>query len=395
MAIGEVGSVFDGPHATPKTVDEGPIFLSISTLQDGVVNLDETRHVTPEDFAKWTRRVTPQAGDVVFSYETRLGQIAVIPEDLECCLGRRMGLVRFRDGLVTPRFFAYQYLSPPFRQFLETRTIHGATVDRISIKEFPSFRITVPPVAEQGRIVGILDEVFEGIATAQTNADRNLQNAEALFQGYLQSIFQQECEDWVPKRLADISRINYGYTESSSNEKVGPKFLRITDIQNDRVDWDSVPYCSIDSNDFPKYQLSDGDIVFVRTGSTTGKSFLVTDPPEAVFASYLIRVQVNVNELLPGFVNLFFKTTSYWESIWSGVSGSAQGGFNATKLGELVLSYPRSQGEQLSIVQRADEMVRETQRLQAIHRRKLAALEELRKSLLHEAFTGRLGARVA
>jgi type I restriction enzyme S subunit len=95
--IGEVAEIFDGPHATPKTVDAGPVFLGISALQDGKVNLGETRHVTPEDFRQWTRRVKPQTDDVVFSYETRLGQAALIPAGLECCLGRRMGLAQLRQ----------------------------------------------------------------------------------------------------------------------------------------------------------------------------------------------------------------------------------------------------------------------------------------------------------
>lgn len=97
---------------------------------------------------------------------------------------------------------------------------------------------------------------------------------------------------WETKELAAVSAINYGYTESASSNPVGPRFLRITDIQDDCVNWDSVPYCKIESADLPKYRLASGDIVFARTGATTGKSFLVDEPPEAVFASYLIRLRL-------------------------------------------------------------------------------------------------------
>src|SRR3974390_1153872 len=99
-------------------------------------------------------------------------------------------------------------------------------------------------------------------------------------------------DGWQTKRLADVSTISYGYTESANIEPVGPRFLRITDIQGDRVDWESVPYCKIDSTELARYQLASGDIVFARTGGTTGKSFLVNEPPKAVFASYLIRLRV-------------------------------------------------------------------------------------------------------
>lgn len=161
VPIGDVANVFDGPHATPKTVNEGPIFLGISALRDGQINLGETRHVTTDDFQQWTRRVKPQAGDVVFSYETRLGQAAIIPEGLECCLGRRMGLVRVEDKRLTPRYFVYQYISPPFREFLNNHTVRGATVDRILLKEFPLFPIFLPKIEEQVRLADSFDNLRE------------------------------------------------------------------------------------------------------------------------------------------------------------------------------------------------------------------------------------------
>jgi type I restriction enzyme S subunit len=161
VPIAEVAEVFDGPHATPKTVDAGPVFLGISALQDGLVNLEETRHVTQHDFKKWTRRVMPQPNDVVFSYETRLGQAAIIPKGLECCLGRRMGLVRLDRKRMNPRFFVYQYVSPPFRRFLDSKTVRGATVDRISIKEFPGFPVFAPPLADQERMADKFESLRE------------------------------------------------------------------------------------------------------------------------------------------------------------------------------------------------------------------------------------------
>jgi hypothetical protein len=154
IPIGEVAEVFDGPHATPKTVEVGPIFLGISALQDGKINLGETRHVTPEDFKRWTRRVRPQADDVVFSYETRLGQAAIIPSGIDCCLGRRMALVRTDRKLLDPHFLVYQYISPSFRAFLSSRTVRGATVDRIAGVPIISYRL-----AELERAAGFGDSV--------------------------------------------------------------------------------------------------------------------------------------------------------------------------------------------------------------------------------------------
>jgi type I restriction enzyme, S subunit len=160
--------------------------------------------------------------------------------------------------------------------------------------------------------------------------------------------------DWEVKALGDVSAIGYGYTESASDEPVGPKFLRITDIQDDQVSWDDVPYCKIETSNLPRFRLASGDIVFARTGATTGKSYLVTNPPEAVFASYLIRLRLRHSMLLPEFVSYFFQTAAYWRSIKEGSSGSAQGGFNATKLGALSIPIPPV-SEQRRIVGILDE----------------------------------------
>ena len=86
--------IYDGPHATPKKTTSGPVFLGISNLADGRLDPSNTEHLAEEDYRLWTRRVRPESGDIVFSYETRIGQAAVIPEGLRCCLGRRMGLLR-------------------------------------------------------------------------------------------------------------------------------------------------------------------------------------------------------------------------------------------------------------------------------------------------------------
>lgn len=98
-------------------------------------------------------------------------------------------------------------------------------------------------------------------------------------------------EGWEWSTLKEIvSSITYGHTASATDEPVGPRFLRITDIQNGRVNWDTVPYCKCD--DLNKYALKNGDIVIARTGATTGKSFLIGDLAErSVFASYRIRLE--------------------------------------------------------------------------------------------------------
>ncbi len=132
-----------------------------------------------------------------------------------------------------------------------------------------------------------------------------------------------------------VDSIEYGYTASACPEKIGPHFLRITDIQDNHVNWARVPYCDCPKNGASRYRLQAGDLVFARTGATTGKSYLIEDlPEEAVFASYLIRVRPSaVTD--PKFLSYFFKSSHYWHQINENATGAIQPSVNGTKLSRL------------------------------------------------------------
>ena len=175
--------------------------------------------------------------------------------------------------------------------------------------------------------------------------------------------------------------IDYGFTASATAQPVGPKFLRITDIQNGAVDWNTVPFCKCANGDTKQYALKSGDIVFARTGATTGKSFLVRECPDgAVFASYLIRVRPG-KELHPGFLAYFFNTPRYWQQITKHSTGSTQPGVNSTKLKELIVPVPplAEQKRIAAILDQADAVRRKRQ-----HALQLA--DDFPSSLFYEMF---------
>ena len=338
----------------------------------------------PEELAKYT----VSKGDVVICEGGYPGRAAIWDQDEPIYFQKALHRVRFHEP-ERSKWFLYYLLSRDLDGTLK-KHFNGAGIQHFTGEALAKFELPVPPLADQQRIVSILDDAFESIATAKANAEQNLRNARALFESHLQSVFTRRGAGWVEKRLGDLPRIKYGYTESASSEAVGPHFLRITDLQEGGVDWRTVPFCPIAESDLPKYKLADGDIVFARTGATTGKSYLVSNPPESVFASYLIRVQLTDKALLPRFVNLYFQTHSYWETIRAGLSGSAQGGFNATKLAELVIPFPKLASEQMSVVARLDQLAAETQRLAVVYQKRLESLDALKRSLLHQAFSGQL-----
>jgi type I restriction enzyme, S subunit len=126
----------------------------------------------------------------------------------------------------------------------------------------------------------------------------------------------------------------YGFTASASSAAVGPRFVRITDLQDGRIEWECVPYCECGEPD--KYRLGENDLLFARTGATTGKTVLVTDPEESVFASYLIRVRPR-RDVLPEYLYAFFQSDVYWAQLIDEKEGSAQPNCNGAKLSAITI----------------------------------------------------------
>ncbi len=145
---------------------------------------------------------------------------------------------------------------------------------------------------------------------------------------------------WVWTTVSDISKsILYGVSESAKSTGKY-KLLRITDIQNNQVDWDTVPFTNFDANKVSSYILCNGDILFARTGATVGKSYLIKKlTQKAIYASYLIRVQT-FNLVIPEYVKLFFESDYYWAQIELNSVGIGQPNVNGTILGSLNIPLP-------------------------------------------------------
>lgn len=391
--LGEVSEYFNGLTYSPKDVsDKGTIVLRSSNIQNDELDFSDLVRVN----VNIKERLFLKEGDILMC--SRNGSQRLV--------GKTAPILNLQEPMTFGTFMMIirsefsSYLLWFFKTDEFKKQISGGEntmINQVTRYMLDEIEIPLPPLPEQQRIVSILDECFAAIAKAKSNAEQNLKNAKELFESYLQGVFDGSTssptkrEGWEEKKLGEVSRINYGYTEKASFDEVGPKFLRITDIQENGVDWDTVPYCKCSDKDIPKYKLETGDIVFARTGATTGKSYLIDNPPNSVFASYLIRLRMNsINEFIPEFISYFFQTKTYWDKINAGISGSAQGGFNATKLGELEFHFPKSKEDQQTIVRQLDALRAQTQKLEAIYQQKLLNLEELKKSLLQKAFSGEL-----
>lgn len=149
--------LYDGPHATPPVSNEGAIFLGISNItEDGRLDLSDIKYISEDDFPRWTKRVLPCGGDIVFSYEATLNRYAIIPDGFHGCLGRRMALIRPNNEKALGKYLYYYFFSEQWRKTIAENTVMGATVDRIPLIKFPDFPISLPDLNTQRKIADIL-----------------------------------------------------------------------------------------------------------------------------------------------------------------------------------------------------------------------------------------------
>ena len=223
----------------------------------------------------------------------------------------------------------------------------------------------------------------ENTESTEATVMNSVENPHDLPDDFQMTEFGPLPKEWRVVRLGEVvEKPQYGFTAAAQRDPVGPKMMRITDIQDGNVNWNAVPYCECGNDDIPKYLLEAGDILFARTGSV-GKAFLVSSVLEpSIFASYLIRVRVDRTRLDPQFAFLFMQSAAYWSQIASQTHGAVQPNINATQLRSLLLPLPPLP-EQRAIA----HVLRTVQRAKEVTEGVIAALKELKKSLMQHLFT--------
>jgi type I restriction enzyme S subunit len=273
-----------------------------------------------------------------------------------------------------------------------TDAITGAAQPQITRTSLMPLVISFPEsLAEQQRIVGILDEAFAGIARAKANAEQNLQNARALFESHLQAVFSQRGEGWVETTVgAEIRFIDYRGKTPVKTE-IGIRLITAKNVKMGYLQESPMEYIAADNYEswmtrgIPKK----GDVLFTTEAPLANVAQLDTDEKVA-FAQRIIIMQPNAEKLDCTFLKYLLLSQPVQERIRSKGTGATVQGIKASLLKTIEISFPISLQEQRRIVAQLDALALETRSLAAIYERKLAALEELKKSLLHQAFSGEL-----
>ena len=232
-------------------------------------------------------------------------------------------------------------------------------------KKFPlDMQKAILGQAIQGKLVeqraeeGTGQELFEAI---QVEKKKLIDEGKLKKQKALPDIIEDEIpfeipETWKWVRLGELSKsVQYGYNAPAKN-KGRIKMVRISDIQDDSVCWDTVPYCDIREEEIEQYLLKNNDILFARTGGTVGKSFLVKNINEnAIYAGYLIRTQYGKN-IVPQFLKYFMGSELYWSQLRIGTIATAQPNCNGQTLSKMILPLPPL-AEQTRIVEKIEELL--------------------------------------
>jgi type I restriction enzyme S subunit len=281
-----------------------------------------------------------------------------------------------------------------FDQF--DRLAAGSTVRNLNIGLAKSVEIPVPPLPEQQRIVGLLDEAFEGLATAKANAEKNLLNARAIFESHLQSVFTQRGPGWVDRTLGAEIDLLAGFAFKSAQYTIDEddiRLLRGDNIIQGCLRWDDVKrWPADDIGDYERYQLEEGDVVlamdrpWVKAGLK--HATISADDLPCLLVQRTARLRGGAN-LDNRFLKLLIGSEAFTSHILGVQTGIGVPHISGQQIKDFEFARPPL-AEQRRIADNLDDLHEQTQRLAAIYSRKLAALEALKKSLLHQAFTGGL-----
>lgn len=394
--LGDVCEVVNG--GTPKTgVKEywGGEHLWITPAEMGKrlsPYANETaRKITSQGLRDSSARLLPP-NSVILSSRAPIGHLVINTKPMATNQGCK--------GLVPNDNLAYKYLF----YFLQANVDllndlgSGATFKELSGGKLKEVKIPLAPLTEQQRIVAILDQAFEGIAKARVNAEQNLQNARALFESHLQSVFsvrpelvEGNGEIWINVILGQyIKFIDYrGKTPEKTEgglRLITAKNVKMGSLQvNPREYVAPKIYDSWMTRGIPRL----GDVLFTTEAPLANVAQLDTDE-KVVFAQRIIIMQPDASKLDSTFLKYMLLSEPIQKRIHDKGTGATVKGIKASLLKNIQISFPNSVSEQTKIVEKLDTLSAKTQRLEALYQRKIALLDELKKSLLQQAFAGEL-----
>jgi type I restriction enzyme S subunit len=396
VTLGDVFDIQQGKAMSPAARSKQPQYPFLRTLNVLWGRLDlstlDQMHFTTEEIS----RLHLQPNDLLVCEGGEVGRTAIWKGELDVCAHQNhIHRLRTRRRDIWPQYYMY-WMQAAFLQLgLYAGEGIKTTIPNLSQGRLQAFALPKPPLDEQRKIGFVLSRIQRAIE----HQDRLIAVTQELQKSLLQKLYTEglghtKFKDteigslpscWDILSLGKTADFQYGLTTSAVDEPVGPKFLRITDIDDTgRITWDQVPYCKISSTDRQKYELNEGDLLVARIGATTGKTCIIRGKPNAVFGSYLIRILVDSTEKTVGdYLYYFTKTGAYWAQINANKEGKLKKGVSASFLKTLKIPRP-SHAEQVEIAKTLMKLDYKVE----LEERRSAVLVQLFKTMLQKLMTG-------
>jgi type I restriction enzyme S subunit len=397
--IVEISTFFeDGDWIESKDQsDQGMRLIQTGNVGNGFFKSrgEKARYISKETYERLRCTEIFKGDCLVSRLPDPVGRACILPD-----IGEKMitavdcTIIRFDENRIIPNWFLYYSLSNEYQNEIQ-KQVTGATRQRISRKYLGLVYVPLPPLPEQQRIVSILDKAFAAIAKAKANAERCLRLSKALFESYLQGVFEKKGEGWEEITLGEVcSLITDGKHGDCDNENnSGYYFLSAKDVRNDTLLYENAR--QITKVGFEethrRTNLKPGDICMVNTGATIGRMSLAPDDPKTYRTTF--QKSVAVIKTIPKLINNEFCCYLLKSDLKKLVKTSGGTAVPNLLLGDLKkhrINIPKSLSEQQTIVACLDTISYETKKLEAIYQKKLVDLEELKKSILQKAFSGEL-----
>ena len=405
-------STVDYRGKTPDKVDEGVFLVTARNIKNGIIDYSLSQeYVAFKDYDEIMSRGKPVLGDVLFTTEAPLGEVAQI-DNVNIALAQRIIKFRGKKDILDNAYLKYFILSREFQDSLMTFAT-GSTALGIKAERMGYLQQCIPPIIEQTQIANFLDHettqidtliakqqkliellkekrqaVISHAVTKGLNPDVNMKDSGVEWLGKVP-------EHWGVTRLKHLiwGNLVYGANEAAEDDNPNnPRYIRITDMNNDgSLDpntFRSLPYHIAES-----YLLEDGDILLARSGATVGKSFLFKNEfGTSCFAGYLIRARANTKKLNPKFAYWFFQSNSYWKYVSGSQIQATIQNVSAEKYGDLYLSVP-----EISVQKRISNFleceINKIDNLIAKAESAIQLMQERRTALISSAVTGKIDVR--
>lgn len=384
--LGEVYDVRDGTHDSPKYVKEGYALITSKNLKNDRLNYDNVNYITEQDYISINKRSKVDVGDVLFAMIGTIGNPIVIKDEPDFAI---KNVALFKVPKNQDSHFLKYYLDSSSVIEKMSKDAKGATQKFVGLGYLRNFEIPLPPLPEQQHIVSILDEAFAAIAKAKANAEQNLKNAKELFESYLQGVFEKKGDGWEEKIIKEVCELKSGTTISTNLERSEGDVLYV------KVGDMTLPENEVEINTSSRFVyraeikanqiIPNGAIIFPKRGGAiaTNKKRIIIKPT---------IVDLNTMAIIPGNkidADYFF----HWFQLIdlnSISNGTSIPQINNYSFDDVKIPFPKSKETQQTIVRQLDALRAETQKLEAVYQKKIADLEELKKSILQKAFAGEL-----